>query len=62
MNEKDVKNKISKKKINEAIQKECDLCAATFEAWIETVRLTQDRENNIRDKFDMYCPVCKKKK
>ncbi|OGZ90314.1 MAG: hypothetical protein A2599_03280 [Candidatus Staskawiczbacteria bacterium RIFOXYD1_FULL_39_28] len=49
--------KIASKKIKNT-KKQCSLCSAEFEVWLNNVKTSEDRKEKISQHFLSYCPVC----
>ena len=41
------------------ISVECAVCKTKFELWVSMANFSQELEENIRQNFQLYCPVCK---
>lgn len=46
-----------KQKIKET-ENQCNLCAASFEVWLNNLRLSEERREKIENRMLSYCPVC----
>lgn len=45
------------KKIKET-GRQCGVCEANFEIWLNNSRLPEERKEKIGERFLRYCPVC----
>jgi hypothetical protein len=47
-------------KKGENIKKQCGLCQAEFEVWLDNEKLSDERKEKISEKVLSYCPACSK--
>jgi hypothetical protein len=40
--------------------KQCSMCAATFEVWLNNLEVDEERKEIIESKLLNYCPACGK--
>ena len=52
-----MKMKYVAQKIREE-RKQCSLCAARFEIWLDNSRLNDEKREKIEQRLLSYCPVC----
>lgn len=48
------KSKLSYK----SLKRECNLCKASFDAWLSTLNYDNDREEALKERVHNYCPIC----
>jgi hypothetical protein len=48
--------KIKTRKLTENKELNCVLCQANFELWIDSLKLNQKKEEDLKEKFLKYCP------
>ncbi len=49
------------KEDKKAIVRKCNLCKASFNAWLPTLNYDNDKEEAVKGHVYNYCPVCLKK-
>ncbi|MGA2417992.1 MAG: hypothetical protein ABSF55_02040 [Candidatus Staskawiczbacteria bacterium] len=52
-----MKLKYATKKIDDA-KKQCGICAAGFEIWLNNSRFSEERREKVSQHLLKYCPVC----